>query len=120
MNNHIALYAMLQIVSPMEWVNEPVVLRHGNGVDSEITASQILFQRYRGICKYLEARMSGCSFPFAAGEGIFFFGDWMQKHGKIPAHLLKSQRHGMDLAVGNPAVMCDMPDWEGDITPPLS
>ena len=57
-----------------------------NGVDGEIAAAQIVFQRHVDTGMEGEALVAVAGLALGAGERVFLFGARMQEHRKIAAH----------------------------------
>lgn len=78
-----------------ERVEKVSVLVHRDGVDREVTASEILFERDVGSGVKHEALVARRRLAFGSGESVFLVRDWVQKDGKVGSHGLKTAlEHG--------------------------
>ncbi|MNN43202.1 hypothetical protein D3C81_1574270 [compost metagenome] len=67
-------------------VDQFAVLRLGDGVDGQVAAAQVFFQRHVGAGIEGKALVAPAGLAFGARQRVFLFGARVQEHGKIAAN----------------------------------
>ncbi len=83
---------LFQILNATVGVVELALIILGDGVDGEVPAQQILFQRYIGGGVADKAGVALTLFAFGTGEGILLLGFGVKKHREVTTDLGKTQR----------------------------
>ena len=83
---HVAEHARAQVGLAAQRVDQLAIGLARNGVDGEIAAAQIVFQRHVDTGMEGEALVAVAGLALGAGERVFLFGARMQEHRKIAAH----------------------------------
>ena len=81
-----AEHARAQVGLAAQRVDQLAIGLARNGVDGEIAAAQIVFQRHVDTGMEGEALVAVAGLALGAGERVFLFGARMQEHRKIAAH----------------------------------
>ena len=66
------------------------VLVHGDGVDREVSAPKILFERYVGCSVEDKTFVARSRLAFSSGEGVFLMRDGVKKDWKVGSYGLKA------------------------------
>ena len=82
--------ALAKILLSAERVEKVSVLVHRDGVDREVTASEILFERDVGSGVKHEALVARRRLAFSSGEGVFLMRDGVKKDWKVGSYGLKA------------------------------
>ena len=65
----------------------------GDGVDGQVAACEVFFQRHIRGCMHRKAVIPACGFAFGAGQCIFLARVRVQEHREVAAHGLVALRH---------------------------
>ena len=76
----------------IERVDQGAVLSLRNGVDGQVAAQQVFFQRHLGCGVHGEALVAAAGLAFGAGKGHFFAGLWVDEDREVFAHRPVAQR----------------------------
>ncbi len=85
-------YAIAQIARAVERIDQRAVLVFGDGVDGQIAAAQIVFERHARFGVEGETVIAAPGFAFGARQRIFLARLRMQEHREILAHRFEVQR----------------------------
>ena len=90
---HVAQHARAQVGLAAVGVDERTVLSTCDGVDGEVAARQVVFQRHVGRGVDRETGVAGAGLALGAGQRHFFMGLRMQKNREVFAHGPVAQVH---------------------------
>ena len=85
---HMAQQAVLQVLLAVVGVDKLAVATLGHGVDGEVAAQQVVFQRDIRAEATFKTLIAVTGFSFGAGQGVFFLAVGVQEHRKIGSYLL--------------------------------
>src|SRR5690606_30086675 len=88
--SHMSEHAVAQVVEAAARVHQRTIGMSRNGVDSEITTAQVVFQR--DVCTGIEGKslVATPRFPFGTGQREFLLAAWMQEDREVAAHRNKA------------------------------